>query len=76
VSAEDYIRGLADEDLKRELTRRNNEALAAAREAAQAAAMARWEKRDSARRKFCQGIGITVHQFDAVEEYLEDEEYH
>jgi hypothetical protein len=70
---EDYIRGLADEDLKKEIRRRDDEKQRAAHERLVQESKARQAIRDAARQEFCFEQGISLEQFDAVEGYLEDE---
>jgi len=73
MNVNDYIRGLADEELKQELYRRNDEKRRALREQMQRDYDARMKVREGEVREFCEGIGITYEQFCEVEGYLEDE---
>ena len=73
MSGEDYIRGLADEDLKAELGRRKDEAIRRNREEAERRYAARMAVRDQRRRDFCELRGIRYETFLEVAAYLEDE---
>ena len=73
MDVEDYIRGLADEDLKKEIRRRNEEATRQAQERMERQAEQRWAARQAAMSEFCAALGITEAQFEAVAEYLEYE---
>lgn len=73
MSAEDYIRGLADADLKRELDRRNDEAHRRYTEEINARYRAEEALWDERRREFCAEHGITMEQYDLVLEHHDAE---
>jgi len=73
MDVNDYIRGLSDQDLKKEIRRRNEEVAREAREWMEREYRERQAVRAGARSEFCAAQGITPEQFEAVEDYLDEE---
>ena len=75
MTLEDYIRGLADKDLQRELNRRNKEKADAIHKQRAEAERLKREAQERKDREFAERVGVSWEQYQEISDYVSDKIY-
>ena len=75
MTLEDYIRGLADKDLQREINRRQKAKDDAYHKQRAEAERQKREAQERKDREFAERVGVTWDQYQAIADYVSDKIY-